>query len=59
MTGKESELSPSQSVNTAYPVRKSSSDGYLGQMEKQKLRARVTYKVGVSVGSFVTCMEVT
>ncbi|XP_078122818.1 jhy protein homolog [Sander vitreus] len=43
MAGKEPELSPG--VNTAYPIHRSSSDGYLGQMEKQKqLRARVTYK---------------
>ncbi|XP_044078909.1 jhy protein homolog [Siniperca chuatsi] len=45
MTGQEPELSPGQSVNTAYPIRKSSSDGYLVQMEKQKqLRLRGTYK---------------
>ncbi|XP_031166536.1 jhy protein homolog isoform X2 [Sander lucioperca] len=43
MAGKEPELSPG--VNTAYPIHRSSSDGYLGQMEKQKqLRTRVTYK---------------
>ena len=53
ITGKESELSPCQSVSTAYPVHRSNSDGYLVQMEKQKqLRAKVTYKVGVSV-SFI------
>lgn len=53
MTGKESESSPCQSVSTAYPVHRSNSDGYLVQMEKQKqLRAKVTYKVGVSV-SFI------
>lgn len=50
LRGEEPELSPSQSVNTAYPIHRSSSDGYLVQMEKQKqLRGRVTYKVGVSV----------
>ncbi|XP_054482419.1 jhy protein homolog [Anoplopoma fimbria] len=43
MTGKEPELSPG--VNTAYPVYRSSSNGYLVQMEKKKqLRTRVTYK---------------
>lgn len=53
ITGKESELSPCQSVSTAYPIHRSNSDGYLVQMEKQKqLRAKVTYKVGVSV-SFI------
>ncbi|KAM8741639.1 jhy protein homolog isoform 2-T2 [Acanthopagrus schlegelii] len=45
ITGKESELSPCQSVSTAYPIHRSNSDGYLVQMEKQKqLRAKVTYK---------------
>ncbi|XP_076606583.1 jhy protein homolog [Chaetodon auriga] len=45
MTGKEPELSPIQVVSTAYPIHRSSSDGYLIQMEKQKqLKARVTYK---------------
>ncbi|XP_068577539.1 jhy protein homolog [Cebidichthys violaceus] len=43
MTGKETELSPDG--NTANPVHRSSSNGYLVQMEKQKQqRARVTYK---------------
>ncbi|XP_042355557.1 jhy protein homolog [Plectropomus leopardus] len=43
LTGEESDLSPGQSVNTA--IHRSSSDGYLVQMQKQKqLRARVTYK---------------
>ncbi|XP_051257486.1 jhy protein homolog isoform X1 [Dicentrarchus labrax] len=45
MTGKEPELSPDQSASTAYVIHRSSSDGYLVQMEKQKqLRARLTYK---------------
>ncbi|KAL7389344.1 hypothetical protein ABVT39_002123 [Epinephelus coioides] len=45
LRGAESELSPGQSVKTAYPIHRSSSDSYLVQMEKQKqLRARVTYK---------------
>ncbi|XP_045894813.1 jhy protein homolog isoform X2 [Micropterus dolomieu] len=45
MTVREPELSPDQSTNTAYPIHRSSSDGYLVQMEKQKqLRMRVTYK---------------
>lgn len=57
MTGKEPEQSPGQSVNTAYPINRSSSDGYLVQMEKQKqLRARVTYKVCVSV-SFICVLK--
>lgn len=44
------ELSPCQSVNAANPTERSCSDGYLVQMEKQKqLRARVTYKVGLSL----------
>ncbi|KAG8008089.1 hypothetical protein GBF38_019071 [Nibea albiflora] len=44
MTGTEDELSPGQTVNTA-GIHRSSSDGYLVQMEKQKqLRTRVTYK---------------
>lgn len=41
MMGKEPEQNPSQ---TAPSIHKSSSDGYMVQMEKQKLRARVTYK---------------
>lgn len=50
VTGEELELSPSQSVNTTYPILRNYSDGYLVQMEKQKQqKARVTYKVGVSV----------
>ncbi|KAK2828918.1 hypothetical protein Q5P01_019952 [Channa striata] len=44
-TGKEHGLSPAHCVNTASPIPRSSSDGYLSQMEKQKrLKARVTYK---------------
>ncbi|XP_031733512.1 jhy protein homolog isoform X2 [Anarrhichthys ocellatus] len=43
MTGKEPELSPDG--NTDNPVHRSSSNGYLVQMEKQKQRrVRVTYK---------------
>uniref|UniRef100_G3Q9L6 Junctional cadherin complex regulator n=1 Tax=Gasterosteus aculeatus aculeatus TaxID=481459 RepID=G3Q9L6_GASAC len=43
MTGKEPEQSPD--VNSAYPVHRSSSKGYLVKMEKQKqLRTRVPYK---------------
>lgn len=57
MTGKEPESSLGQCVNTAGPIHKSSSDGYLVQMEKQKqLRARVTYKVGMSV-SFICVVK--
>ncbi len=57
VTGKEPEQSTDQSVNTAYPIHRSSSDGYLVQMEKQKqLRAKVTYKVCVSV-SFICVLK--
>ncbi|TMS14438.1 Jhy protein-like protein [Larimichthys crocea] len=43
-TGTEAELSPGQTGDTAC-IHRSSSDGYLVQMEKQKqLRTRVTYK---------------
>ncbi|TKS83818.1 hypothetical protein D9C73_017931 [Collichthys lucidus] len=43
-TGTEAEPSPGQTVDTAC-IHRSSSDGYLVQMEKQKqLRTRVTYK---------------
>ncbi|XP_040907199.1 jhy protein homolog [Toxotes jaculatrix] len=45
LTGKESNMSSGQSVNTAYPIHRSSSDSYLVQMEKQKqLRAKATCK---------------
>ncbi|XP_020501690.2 jhy protein homolog [Labrus bergylta] len=44
LTESESELSPGQSVNPADSIHRSSSDGYLVQMEKQKQRARGTYK---------------
>lgn len=50
LRGAESELSPGQGINTAYPIHRCGSGGYLVQMERQKqLRARLTYKVGVSV----------
>lgn len=53
LTGKEQELSPGQSVDKAYPIHKSSSDSYLIQMEKQKLRGKVTYKVGVTASLYL------
>uniref|UniRef100_A0AAQ5YB17 Jhy protein homolog n=1 Tax=Amphiprion ocellaris TaxID=80972 RepID=A0AAQ5YB17_AMPOC len=45
ITGKGTEPSCSHSLNTAYPVQRSSSDGYLVQMEKQRqMRAKDTDK---------------
>ncbi|KAM6983471.1 jhy protein homolog [Tautogolabrus adspersus] len=44
LTESESELNPGQSVNPVDLIQRSSSDGYLVQMEKQKQRARGTYK---------------
>ncbi|XP_070773818.1 jhy protein homolog [Enoplosus armatus] len=41
--GKEPDPGPAQSGNTAYPIHRSGSDGYLVQMERQK-QLRVTYK---------------
>lgn len=59
-TGTEAELSPGQTGDTAC-IHRSSSDGYLVQMEKQKqLRTRVTYKVrgGTLNVSVYYCMSV-
>ncbi|XP_051793502.1 jhy protein homolog isoform X1 [Acanthochromis polyacanthus] len=45
ITGKGTEPSSGHSVNTAYPIHRSSSDGYLVQMEKQRqMRAKDTDK---------------
>uniref|UniRef100_UPI0037E9069A jhy protein homolog n=1 Tax=Semicossyphus pulcher TaxID=241346 RepID=UPI0037E9069A len=44
LTGREAEMSPALSVNTADRIHRSSSDSYLVQMEKQRQRARGTYK---------------
>ncbi|XP_029923979.1 jhy protein homolog [Myripristis murdjan] len=45
LTGQEPELRPGQCVQTSGPIHRSSSDGYLAQMDKQKqLREKISYK---------------
>ena len=55
LMGEDLELSSSQSVTTTYPILRNYSDGYPVQMEKQnQQKAKVTYKVGVSVSCICT-----